>query len=579
MKFIINLNNNSTLKSFLLIGAFSFFATACGRMDVDTTAPIITLDTSEMEMMVNQGGSFTPPTASASDDRDGDISDKVVVSNSVDTSTPGIYKVLYTVADSAGNTASEVTVTVFVNGGTGSSDGDGSGDTDDGGSAALDIDCPEDAENDIVGCWQFLPEKNAFEVGPQKGDGGAWWANFLDDVTLRSCIFDDIFLFNADGSFQNVMGAETWLEEWQGSETPTCGAPLAPHDGSNPATYTYDSAANSITLDGLGAHIGLAKVYNGGELQEGFDPAAIDSSISYEVTEFSKNSMVLDISIGGGYWRFKLIRSGTYTATEDPNAPTNSDTFPAQLGSPADDSKWHQQIILPNGSGWFNNEEQHYTERNTYVSDGTLKIVAKKEEFTQQQETKQFTSSRLNSKYKFTYGKVEVRAKLPTGAGTWPAIWMLGVDVNERGAYWQTQGFGSTNWPAIGEIDIMEMWGRRQDFISSSLHTTSSNGSTVNTHELVVPGASTEFHTYAVDWNADRMVFSVDGNPHYTYEPTVKNDQNWPFYEDQYLILNIAIEGGTTDLVETQMEIDWVRIYAPDALPSDNPVWSDEFDY
>ena len=96
---------------------------------------------------------------------------------------------------------------------------------------------------------------------------------------------------------------------------------------------------------------------------------------------------------------------------------------------------------------------------------------------------------------------------------------------------------------------------------------------------MVVSGASTEFHTYAVDWNADRMVFSVDGNPHYTYSPTVKNDQNWPFYEDQYLILNVAIEGGTTDLVETQMEIDWVRIYAPDALPGDEPVWSDEFDY
>jgi|GEM_PF-2626665 len=552
---------------------FCLALSACDRVRVDTTAPIITLSDSST-IIIEQEGTFAAPSATAIDNIDGDISSHISIDDSqVDTSTSGVYEVTYNVQDSAGNAATQVTVTVFVNGGSG---GDENNSEADGGAGAnSNIDCPEDSENSIVGCWQFLPEKNAFEVGPQKADGGGWWASFLSDVTDRGCLFDDVFRFNADDSFDNIMGDDTWLEEWQDSDPPTCGTPIAPHDGSNAATYSYDEVANTLVLSGAGAHIGLAKVYNGGELKAGYDVASVSTEITYEVTELTENSMVLDISIGSGWWRFKLIRTGTYAAEEDSDAPANSDTYPAQNGSAADDSKWHQQIILPNGSGWFNNELQHYTERNTYVSDGTLKIVAKQEEFTQQQETKQFTSSRLNSKYKFTYGRVEVSAKLPTGAGTWPAIWMLGDGVNERGSFHA----GNINWPAIGEIDIMEMWGRRQGFVSSSLHTTSSNGSTVNTHELVVPGASTEFHTYALDWNAERMIFSVDGNPHYTYQPATKDDDNWPFDSDQFLILNIAIESGTSSLVETQMEIDYVRVYAPDAAPGDDPVWSDEFDY
>ena len=90
-----------------------------------------------------------------------------------------------------------------------------------------------------------------------------------------------------------------------------------------------------------------------------------------------------------------------------------------------DTSKWHHQTQLPNGNSWFNGEIQHYTDRldNSYVSNGTLKIVAKKETYTDQGHTKDYTSARLNSKYAFTYGKIEARAKLPEGVGTWPAIW------------------------------------------------------------------------------------------------------------------------------------------------------------
>jgi beta-glucanase (GH16 family) len=96
--------------------------------------------------------------------------------------------------------------------------------------------------------------------------------------------------------------------------------------------------------------------------------------------------------------------------------------------SAIDSSKWFHQTLLPNGSSWYNGEQQHYTDRteNSYVSNGTLKIVAKKERYRDQNVTKDYTSARLNSKYAFQYGTVEVRAKLPSGVGTWPAIWTLG---------------------------------------------------------------------------------------------------------------------------------------------------------
>ena len=125
-------------------------------------------------------------------------------------------------------------------------------------------------------------------------------------------------------------------------------------------------------------------------------------------------------------------------------------------------------------------------------------MVAKKENFTDQGQTKQYTSARLNSKFAFTNGRVEVRAKLPTGVGTWPAIWMLGKNINENGAYRQSQGFGTTPWPACGEIDIMEHWGNNQNYIQSALHTPSSFGGTINHGGIMASNVSTTFHEYAM---------------------------------------------------------------------------------
>lgn len=234
------------------------------------------------------------------------------------------------------------------------------------------------------------------------------------------------------------------------------------------------------------------------------------------------------------------------------------------LDGPVDPNKWFHQTLLPNGSSWYNGEIQHYTDRidNSYVEDGFLKIVAKKETYTDQGVTKNYTSARLNSKFAFTYGRVEIRAKLPTGTGTWAALWTLGKNTNEKGAYWYTQGFGTTSWPASGEIDILEHWGNSQNFVQSAMHTPSSHGATVNKGGRTIPTVSTEFHTYVMDWTPEKIVFSVDGIVHYTYNPEEKNEDTWPYDWDQYLIMNIAIQSSIdVNFTESPMEIDFVRIY------------------
>ena len=170
---------------------------------------------------------------------------------------------------------------------------------------------PEPVANDndqIAGEWKLAPEAGALGVGPGLGDIG-WWSNSAADVDGRACLFDDTYTFGADDSFSNNMGDATWLEGWQGAAE-GCGAPIAPHDGSNPATYVYDATAGTLTVTGDGAHIGLAKVHNTGE------DGNSGGSITYTVTELTDTTMTLDINFGPGYWRFKLV-SAEYVAPAD----------------------------------------------------------------------------------------------------------------------------------------------------------------------------------------------------------------------------------------------------------------------
>lgn len=249
-----------------------------------------------------------------------------------------------------------------------------------------------------------------------------------------------------------------------------------------------------------------------------------------------------------------------------------SDEFNSSGG--VDTNKWYAQTLLPNGTGWYNNEVQHYTNlrSNAYISNGSLNIVARRQNHSQQGVTKAFTSARLNSKFAFRYGRVECRARLPMAEGTWPAIWMLGRNIQEPGAYWQQQGFASTAWPACGEVDIMEHWGHNPEIVHSSVHTPSSSGATVNTATRRVAGAGTQYQLYSLDWSPNQLTFAINGLTLYTYQPNPRNINNWPFDAPQYLLMNVAMLNGASSLfVADSLQIDYIRVYQ-DSLDLPGPL-------
>jgi beta-glucanase (GH16 family) len=234
-----------------------------------------------------------------------------------------------------------------------------------------------------------------------------------------------------------------------------------------------------------------------------------------------------------------------------------------EVDGPVNTTNWFHQTQLPNGESWFNDELQHYTDRieNSFVSDGHLTIRAIKEPFTDQGQTKQYTSARLNSKFAFIYGRVETRAKLPMGEGTWPAIWTLGKDIIETGGYW-SDSHGQVFWPACGEIDIMEHWGYNQNFVQSALHTPSSSGATENYGGLYASDVSNNFHIYGMEWTPEEIRFTVDGSIHYIYHPVVQNASTWPYDSEQYFLLNIAMSGSVDPaFTQSDMVIDYIRVY------------------
>lgn len=232
-----------------------------------------------------------------------------------------------------------------------------------------------------------------------------------------------------------------------------------------------------------------------------------------------------------------------------------SDEF--DVDGAVDTSKWLFETVPPENGNWHNGEKQHYTDRtdNASVADGMLNIIAKKETYTFQGNTKNYTSARLNSKFSFTYGRMDIRAKLPQGEGTWPAIWTLGSSVTTVG------------WPACGEIDIMEHWGHEPAIISSNMHTIACSGGcpNVGVGKITLEDYATEFHVYSMEWSEDEIRFLLDGEFLYTYKPSPKNNDNWPYTQNQFLILNVAMGGSwfsiDPNFTESAMVIDYVRVY------------------
>ncbi|MFV8324848.1 family 16 glycosylhydrolase [Flavobacterium sp. ZS1P14] len=215
-------------------------------------------------------------------------------------------------------------------------------------------------------------------------------------------------------------------------------------------------------------------------------------------------------------------------------------------GAP-DSSKWGYDL---GAGGWGNNESQYYTNRaeNIIVQNGLLKIRTLKESFS----GSNYTSARIltKDKFSFKYGRVEIRAKLAAGGGTWPALWMLGANSSTVG------------WPACGEIDMMEHIGNELNKIHGSLHSPGRSGNTPDTGTVVISNAATEFHIYSIDWTAASIKFYVDNQLFYTFS----NAAAFPFNQNFFLIINSAIGGnfgGTIDpnFTSSTFEIDYVRVY------------------
>ena len=230
-----------------------------------------------------------------------------------------------------------------------------------------------------------------------------------------------------------------------------------------------------------------------------------------------------------------------------------SDEF-AYNGLP-DSKKWTAET---GGHGWGNNELQFYTsgrEENARVKNGLLTIEARKENW----DNMKYTSARLVSKNKgdWQYGKIEVKAKLPKGRGTWPAIWMLGSAT-------------PFNWPDDGEIDVMEHVGFNHGAIHASIHSKKYNHviGTQKTDTIKVNDCSENFHVYSVEWNKDSLKIGVDGNNYFSFANEHSGYDAWPFDNKMHLLLNVAVGGnwggqqGIDDSIWPQrMEVDYVRVY------------------
>lgn len=237
---------------------------------------------------------------------------------------------------------------------------------------------------------------------------------------------------------------------------------------------------------------------------------------------------------------------------------------------PPNPDRWVQE------KGFIRNQEaQFYTENrseNARVEKGKLIIEARRENWpnpnyvanskrwSETRERAEYTSASLTTagKASWSHGRIEVRAKLPGGKGTWPAIWMLGVNRREVG------------WPRCGEIDIMENVGFDPGVIHANIHTEKYNHArkTNKGNKVELKDPDRKFHVYSVEWDSNEMKFAVDGKVYFTYANEKSGVAAWPYDLPFYLILNVAVGGSwggqkgiDPEIFPRRMEVDWVRIY------------------
>ena len=272
------------------------------------------------------------------------------------------------------------------------------------------------------------------------------------------------------------------------------------------------------------------------------------------------------VACGGGSSAETTVAPVSATATT-PSAPAVALDRPVdyrlvwadefEIDGLPDPGKWSDDTGL-NKQGWHNRELQYYSRtrpENGVVREGKLVITARKESLSSEPDWggQAYTSARLitRGKAQWTYGFVEARAKMPCGKGSWPAIWMLGVE-----------GL----WPASGELDILEHMGHRPDWVFSTVHTTSGSGANGTGGGRTLNTACSQFHNYQMLWTPTEIRFGVDGVQHAVYVNAGTGAAQWPFDKPQHLILNLAIGGdlgGPVDdsIFPIQFEIEYVRVY------------------
>lgn len=306
------------------------------------------------------------------------------------------------------------------------------------------------------------------------------------------------------------------------------------------------SSATMPNGDGTGVVNFTASANNAKEYKMSVDGEILTSttgSFTYTFKQSGTNDHTVYVSAYNGD---KFISGSTIVTVYVIPKAVFFDEFSVD-GAP-DSSKWGYD--LGNNNGWGNNEAQYYTNRtqNAVVSNGTLKINLIKEAY----QGYNYTSARLLSKGKYSmkYGKVEIRAKIPSGGGTWPALWMLGNNID------------SVGWPACGEIDIMEHVGNQLNRIFGTLHYPGRSGGNADGASVMIPNATTEFHIYSMEWNASTIKIYVDNQLFFTYN----NSANSPFNQNFFFIMNVAMGGnfgGTIDpnVTNATMEVDYIRVY------------------
>lgn len=227
-----------------------------------------------------------------------------------------------------------------------------------------------------------------------------------------------------------------------------------------------------------------------------------------------------------------------------------------------DSNKWGYDMARGESVGlwgWGNNEAQYYTSdlNNARVENGRLIIEARRESMG----SANYTSARMVTRNvgDWLYGRIEVRAKMPSGRGTWPAIWMLPTD-------WEYGG-----WPHSGEIDIMEYVGHDHGVVHGTIHTSAFNhmSGTQRGGSTIRNDLHTEFYTYAIEWDEDRILWFIDDEQYFTFERQSSwTSAQWPFDRRFHLILNIAIGGSwggqqgiDDDIFPQTMEVEYVRVY------------------